>query len=308
MVVKAQNGTWNERLVNTIAEKLTEYFDETDVIEALNEEIDLEELVKEIIDEDPTIRQSYRAKVKDLLLDQIKGLESFEDIDDSFDPFDHLPEGFQLDDIVEDLFKNDEDLKKKLGDSISELLKEAIESIDESDLPEWSEIWEMLNLGELIKGLVGNDSELEGMIVGKIKEAIEEQIDQDWNSEEFADAIHEALQLDQLVPEILRDRVFLQGLMPKLKDSIAEDVVRLYSGADEDSGLYQIIKDDPNLKAITQYQLQELLRDQTFISKVEGIIRSQMLTNDRLAKFLMDNMFGEMAKLFATRMLQSLQQ
>jgi len=136
----------SDKILEKIKDALGEVVDDMDEDElksAINDNIDLGEIIGELMKEDEEVQDALKAKIKELLITDIK-----DNISDS-DDFDNYLDGswsdltesiFDITEIVKELATDDDKIQKELKKKVKELLESRVEDLSEDDLPE--NIWD----------------------------------------------------------------------------------------------------------------------------------------------------------------------
>lgn len=118
--------------------------DEDDLKGAINDNIDLGEIIGDLIKEDEEVQDALKAKVKELLLKDIEdNISDSDDLDNYLEnnSWSDLTDGiFDITEIVKELAADDDKIQKELKKKVRELLESHVEDLSDDDLPE--NIWD----------------------------------------------------------------------------------------------------------------------------------------------------------------------
>lgn len=243
-----------------------------------------------------------------------------DNIEDAFDDMDTddiqeaIRENINLGEIVQELYKEDPDVRDKIKAVVKKLIIEEIESTDnvndlEALLPtdiEWSEVVSgVLNM-DSIKNNLADDPKIQREMEKKIKELLLDQLEED-DLPGIDNLINEDI-LRQRITLILQNEEFLREYTEALNTALKKIILE---SSRNSSRLEQIIRENPNVKLIVQGtvndQLQQVLNNPEFIEDLNQMLAnyiSRMIGNSDFHKQLLGQMLSKLTEMLVQRMFQ----
>lgn len=274
------------------------YDDDDDMWSAIREGSNVAEVVDGLLGEGGELHDGLKDKIKDLAKGKIDAIESLEEFyDDEDDMWSVIRESAKINDVIEKLFEENKELQDKLKDKIGELVVEKIDNnLDEGDLPDWDDFAELLKIEDLIKSILDQKDDVRKLLVDKLKEIIEEHIDNNIDDDDLPKNINEILGMTDGIETILQDPDFRQTVNSGLRKKIQEMILRLVSDNGDNLNLKDKVCEHAGVKRIIERQLDDLMMDAQFATQLKESTKKKLLENKDLSNSLANMLFEGLAK------------
>lgn len=125
--------SWHEKLADRFKKIIADgdrVYEDEDIVDAIRDNVDIDDLAKEIVAEDPEIKEALRDKVRELILQDIENIDDINDIING-DLGDFFPD---LEPMVSELLVSNDEIRKALEEAINKSVVDAIEDLDYEEL------------------------------------------------------------------------------------------------------------------------------------------------------------------------------
>ncbi len=270
-----------------------------DIDEAIREYADISQIAIDLFESDDEVQDALRKKVKSLLLKKIRedGSNEIESDIESRDIIDYMPDNFNIETILTQLFERDREIRDKVTQKVKNTLFDAIAAIDGNDLPDDENLIEQIDIENLVKKII-QEPEIEKTIFEKIKTVVRNYYNQecDWD-ENMPDDFWR--NLDKQISQLLSDFTFKQQVEDMIKE-VAKDEMQKYIQNRFDPT--ERMAENQEFANLVDRAVDVLFRDRDFAEKIQEMLTERLTTDPRLGERLMKAAFDKMADHLIERM------
>jgi hypothetical protein len=278
-----------------------------DFLQHLPDGKDIGAFVSELLEQGQPLRKKLEEKIVELVGSQISEASDFEELtgDDEFRWFDNLPRGFSLESTVADLLKSDEKLLEKLRGKLRELVIEDIDdNMSTDDIPDWSDLLEMLGIEERIRKMVEEDEELKEKLLAEIRSLIKSKIENELDEDSLPEDLWQKMNLSAEVGQVLADRDFRGQISDQLQKMIREFIMTTVRQGELGKQLAEKVKMNPEFGLILDRQINEVMRNPELIQSIKDTIHDRMTSDPEVGQKIMGAVFEEIARGIVAKLLK----
>jgi hypothetical protein len=306
-MAKSVGDRFEEIVMRTVSSIVNEEDTKDAVEEAVRDNVEFSEIVSELLSDDEEVKDVLKQKVRELLLKQIMAVESLEDFyEDGDDMHTDLRDAINVSELMDEMFKSDEELMAQARNKVKELIRKQVEdNLDSDDLPDWDELVDLMCLEDLVKEILKQD-EVVVMIREKMIELLKSYIEEDIDADKLPDNLNEMLDIDAQIKQLLDDREFRGRINEKLNTVLETEVIGYIE--DEDSGfdIREQFLNNPEVKLMAGVQVDFFLRDQSVLEKLKDSLKTKLMKDSFVIESFTQLMFEAMAKQLAERLFSRL--
>lgn len=257
----------------------------------------------EFVSNDKEIREIVESRVRQLAKKEIKDneeLSNFATSNDTDDD-DNIKWGeiiFGAKGGLVDLFKTDEDLRNTAKDMVRKQLLLVIKKFDDSDMPEWEDIIEALDVKKIIAGLLKEDevlAEVKALIKEALSEEIKNNIDSDVLPGDFSET-HVA----PIIQQILENPGEAREFQEKLKEVLSGDIVSRIT--DNSEFLRSVLSENKNVQTLIDRVLDSIFDDKKTLENLKNGIKRRLNDEGEIS----DMLFKKLISVFTDRLIDKL--
>ncbi|MBU2615471.1 MAG: hypothetical protein ABIJ40_02540 [Bacteroidota bacterium] len=207
------------------ASKVKEVIEEADanddIKEQILENIDFEEIVRDVI-EDEDVKDALNRKTKKFVMDEIENLDS-EDIEDLADA---ISEQIKFEDVTKEILENNEQAQVTLRKKAEELILAFIDKMETDDVEK--AIKENFDVSEVVARVMGDSQNIKDVLDEAIKDqicTIAKQGEIDFE-DDITKAILENFNIDEMskrVIEQLQEKETAENFIKNIAETVAEN-------------------------------------------------------------------------------------
>jgi hypothetical protein len=317
--VMAEDADLRQKLKNKLAQLIGEKIDEAesfedltgddefDFLQHLPEGEEIGDFVSGLLEQGQPLRKKLEEKLIELVSDQISNASDFEELtgDEDFRWFDNLPDDFSLSKIIAELIESDKELKDKLRAKLRDLVIEDIdEKMDTDDIPDWSDLLEMLDVEETIRQLAKEDSELKEKLLKEIRTLIENKIENELDEDSLPDDLLEKMDLSTEVKLVLADRDFRDQISAQLQKMIREYILQTVNQGNLGTQLAEKVKENPEFSTILDRQVNDMMRNPDLITSIKSTIKERLTSDPEVGQKIMGAVFEEVARSIVAKLFK----
>ncbi|KKR87618.1 MAG: hypothetical protein UU35_C0002G0119 [Candidatus Uhrbacteria bacterium GW2011_GWC2_41_11] len=278
---------WSDVLVERLLEVVEEdsSMDHDDLVQAIRDSIDISEVVSEIYQEDPELRQAVKKKIRDLFLRELEVCDSLEAFTgDDYAISEYLPEDLSVERVVSAALEPDGDagFRDKVTTRIKDLFSKELENCDslEAFTGDDYAISEYLPedfVSNTLTELFTNNQEAKKELLERMRHLLDGEISNiDSDSLPEWKELRELLDIDEAIKKISKE----DEIRAKVLDALRE-TVRVYIEENLDSS---DLPDDFTDKLFTIAPIDQLLSDREFRRQITDLLVNALrqLTVDQL--------------------------
>lgn len=315
----AEQG-WSDKLLRKLRDNLSgviEEMDDNKLKDALREGISLEEIVREILQEDNSFRTALKKKISETLAEIVNRIDEFDFDGETFEDLIKIHIDFRQ--MIETLIDSDSEVKQAIRDKVKKVLIEGLENLTEEDLPDWENILEVLGINDIIKR-ISQDVEFQSDFSQKIRELLDSDIENNLDYDDMPEweKLMELVGIHDFIKTVSKSADFQIMLKQKIGEFLADTVSGKLNEGDlpkdypEIIGLNDQIRSLLTNKETKQYigaKLQETLKTMLLnLASGRSPVFASILENNPTLKSLFSRQVAELSRdpKFASRIRSQL--
>lgn len=292
-------GDFSKKLLDRVKDSLGDVVDEIDdddLKEAVSNCIELNDMISDLVEEEPAIKEALKKKLKKLLIDNIEAIDDGDEMEGymSTSWSDEMENIFEITDMVKEIVDEDPDLKEKLREKVKELLTSELENLSEEDLPEMSDLLQKLNFDTILQEVL-RDEETMAAFTTSVRDAIKEKMDNEFSSDDLPENLWDDNFIVNRIKVIMVDSNFQNEFIEGFDRALKRTVLSMMKVGD--TKFDKIVKEHPMVQSVIQNQLGELLRDVTFLDDLKKMLINRVADgNPDLHKLLLNSMINSLVE------------